>query len=115
MPRCGRCLSLDITGERQRQMPIPELERRRVERALDRFCDRVPPAIRQKLTYEYRFRGNAIVLFERRPHFQDRKRHTEHEFAKFVYSPTVGGWSLKWSDRNGRWHAQADRTCIFFG
>jgi hypothetical protein len=113
-------------------MPIPDLERRRIERALDTFCDRVPPAIRQKLRYEYRFRGNAVILLERRPHFQDRKRYTEHEFAKFVYSPTVGGWSLKWSDRNGRWHAydgfadvpqfrdvlrevEADPTCIFFG
>lgn len=113
-------------------MPIPELERRRVERALDKFCDRVPPAVRSGLTYEYRFRGNAVVLLERRPHFQDRKRHTEHPFAKFVYSPTIGGWSLKWRDRNERWHAyegfedvaqfrdvlrevEADPTCIFLG
>jgi hypothetical protein len=125
-------VALDSPGEQQRQMPIPELERRRVERALDKFCDRVPPAIRPELTYEYQFRGNAVVLLERRPHFQDRKRHTEHVFAKFVYSPTVGGWSLKWRDRNGRWHAyegfkdvtqfrdvlrevEADPTCIFFG
>jgi DUF3024 family protein len=85
-------------------MPIPELERRRVARALDKFCDRVPSAIRSKLTYEYRVRGNTVVLLERRPHFEDRNRHTEHMFAKFVYSPTIGGWSLKWSDRNGCWH-----------
>jgi hypothetical protein len=85
-------------------MAIPELERRRVERALDRFCERVPPAIRSKLTYEYQFRGNAVFLAERRPHFQDGTRHTEHVFAKFVYRPAVGGWSLRWSDRNGRWH-----------
>ena len=113
-------------------MPIPELERARVERALDRFCDRVPAAIRWELSYEYRFRGKAVVLVERRPHFQDRSRHTEHAFAKFVYSPTVGGWSLKCSDRNGRWHAyegfqdvprfldalrevEADPTGIFLG
>jgi hypothetical protein len=113
-------------------MPIPELERRRVERALDKFCERVPLAVRSQLTYEYRFRGNAVVLLERRPHFQDRTRTTEHLIAKFVYSPTIGGWSLKWRDRNERWHAyegfadvphfrdvlrevEADPTCIFFG
>jgi hypothetical protein len=22
-----------------------------------------------------------------------------------VYSATIGGWSLKWRDRKGRWHA----------
>jgi Protein of unknown function (DUF3024) len=86
-------------------MPIPELERRRLERDLEKFCERVPPAIRSKLTYQYRFRGNAVFLEERRPHFLDRTRHAEHAFAKFLYSPTVGGWSLRWRDRNGRWHA----------
>ena len=113
-------------------MPIPELERRRVERALDRFCERVPPHVRPELMYEYRFRGNAVTLMERRPHFQDRTRWTEHAFAKFVYSPTIGGWSLKWCDRNAKWHiyegfdnvpqfrdalreVEADPTCIFLG
>lgn len=113
-------------------MPIPELERRRVERALETFCERVPLHIRPELTYEYRFRGNAVTLLERRHHFQDRTRHTEHVFAKFVYSPTVGGWSLKWRDRNAKWHAyegfdnvphfrdalrqvEADPTGIFLG
>ena len=85
-------------------MPVPEFERRRVERALDKFCDRVPPQIRVELAYEYRFRGNSVLLLERRPHFQDSTRHTERGFSKFVYSPSAGGWSLKWSDRNGRWH-----------
>jgi hypothetical protein len=113
-------------------MPIPELERARVERALDKFCERVPPAIRKELSYEYRFRGNEVVLIERRPDFQDPTRHTEHPFAKFVYSPTIGGWSLKWRDRNLRWHpyeglqdvphfrdvlreVEADPTGIFLG
>ena len=26
-------------------------------------------------------------------------------FAKFVFSPTVGAWSLKRREGNGRWHA----------
>jgi hypothetical protein len=85
-------------------MPIPELERRRVEKALEQFCERVPPAIRHLLTYRYHFRGTAVLLAERRPHFQDRTRHTDHVFAKFVYSSSVGGWSLRWRDRYGKWH-----------
>ena len=84
-------------------MPVPEFERRRVERALDKFCNRVPPEIRAESAYEYRFRGNSVLLLER-THFQDSTRHTEQAFAKFVHSPSVGGWSLKWSDRKGRWH-----------
>ena len=97
--------ALGSTDGQQATMAIPQLEQARVERALDKFCNRVPAAIRSGLAYEYRFRGNAVLLLERRPHFRDQTRRTEHPFAKFVYSPTVGGWSLRWSDRNGRWHA----------
>ncbi len=113
-------------------MPIPELERRRVERALDRFGERVPPEIRDKLSYEYRFSGNAVLLIERRPSFRDPAVFTELAVARFVYSPSAGGWSLRWSDRHGRWHryegfenrptfqelldeVQRDPTGIFFG
>ena len=113
-------------------MPIPELELARVRRALDRFCDRVPPAIRSKLTYLYTIERNAVVLVERRPHFRDPARHTEHQFAKFVYNARTGSWSLRWRDRNSRWHryegfesvphfrevlgeVEDDPTHIFFG
>jgi len=86
-------------------MSIPELEMARVKRALDKFCDRIPLHVRPDLTNLYRVKGNSVVLIERRPYFRDRSQHTEHEFAKFVYSPRVGGWSLRWRDRNRRWHA----------
>ena len=113
-------------------MAIPELEVARVRRMLDKFCNRVPVAVRSKLAYVYRFEGNSVLLSERRPHYQNRTRHTELAIAKFVYSPRIGGWSLRWSDRNGRWRqydgfenvlqfrnvireVEADPTCIFFG
>ena len=86
-------------------MPIPELELVRVRRALDRFCDRIPVHVRSELTNLYRLKGHAVTLIERRPHYLDRSQHTEHEFAKFVYSPKQATWSLRWRDRNGRWHA----------
>jgi hypothetical protein len=115
-----------------RRMPIPELERRRVERALDRFRERVPVEIRDQLRYEHRFSGNAVLLVERRPSFRDPAVFTELAVARFVYSPTIGGWSLRWRDRHSRWHryegfenrptfqelldeVQRDPTGIFFG
>ncbi|HEU4561744.1 MAG TPA: DUF3024 domain-containing protein [Longimicrobium sp.] len=113
-------------------MPIPDLERRRVERALDQFCERVPAEIRHLLQYEYRFNGNAVILVERRPSFRDPAVFTELPVARFVYSPSIGGWSLRWRDRRIRWHryegfenrptfgelldeVKRDPTGIFFG
>lgn len=81
---------MDSTSDTSK-IAIPELERRRVERALDKFCDRVPVVIRSKLAGEYRFRGNTLVVHECRPHFQNPKRQIAISFARFVYSPTVGG------------------------
>lgn len=34
--------------------------------------------VRPDLTNRYRFKGNSVVLIERRPGFLDRSRHTEH-------------------------------------
>ncbi len=85
-------------------MAIPDLEKKRVERILTTFCDRVPPHLRPKLTYLFRFRGNAVELYERRPRFDDQSRHTESAFARFRYSPSECFWTLQWRDRNGRWH-----------
>ncbi len=113
-------------------MPIPELERHKVERALTAFCDRVPLHGRSQLAYEYRFRGNAVTLLESRAHYVDASKRTVCAIAKFAYSPTVGAWSLKWLDRNERWHTyqgfervpqfrdllrevETDPTGIFFG
>ncbi len=72
---------------RNHNMPIPELELARVKRALDKFCDRIPMHVRADLTnLYYRFKNNSVILIERRPYFRDPTRHTEHEFAKFVYN-----------------------------
>ena len=86
-------------------MAIPELERKRIDAALEKSCDRVPAHIRSKLAYAFRVRGNSVTLVERRPHFQKPDVTTEHPFAKFVFEPTSHTWSLRWRDRNARFHA----------
>lgn len=124
--------TLDSTNDQERRMPIPELEVARVTRLLAKFCERVPVAARSELAYVYRFERNAVLLYECRPLFNDRSKQVELTVAKFVYSPRIGGWSLRWSDRNEKWHryegfenvshfrdvlreVEADPTGIFFG
>jgi len=83
---------------------IPELEQMRAESALRKFCERVPPHVRAQIAYEYRFRGNAVVLYERRPDFQDPEEHSQRPFARFVFDPSSPGWALFCADRHRRWH-----------
>jgi hypothetical protein len=83
---------------------IPDLDLKRAQAILEKFCDRVPPAIRSQLVYAFTVRGNAITLVERRPHFKNRDVTTEHPFARFVFDPASHTWSLRWRDRNARFH-----------
>jgi nucleoid-associated protein YejK len=113
-------------------MAIPELEQEGASRALRRYCEKVPPEIRDKLTKDFRFVRSDIDLFERRQHYLEPDRHVEHAVAKFRYNAKRGSWTLFWSDRNLRWHAYegledrrdflellrevaTDPTCIFWG
>ncbi len=86
-------------------MAIPALEMKRAESVLAKFCDRVPAHARSQLAYAFTVRGNAITLVERRPYFKDPKITTERPFARFVFDPSSHTWSLRWSDRNARFHA----------
>jgi hypothetical protein len=93
---------------------MPALERARVERALDKFCDRV-----RRDSFRIgcvRIRGNAVVLLERRPHFRDRTRHTEQLFAKFVYlvRPLVGGPSGGQTETAVGMHTKGSRDVPHF-
>ena len=85
-------------------MAIPDLERKRAEAILAKFCERVPLSIRSQLMYAFMVRGNAITLVERRPHFKNPEITTEHSFAKFVFDSASHTWSLRWRDRNARFH-----------
>jgi hypothetical protein len=85
-------------------MTIPDLERKRVMSALDAFCERVPVHVRDKLSYHYEIRGNSVTLTERRPLIMLPKEFSNQPVAKFRYNPNNGRWTLRWADRNGRWH-----------
>lgn len=86
-------------------MALPDLERKRVQRALDAFCDRVPPRFHDKLAYEHRFRGNAVTIYERRPPLRGTGGEwTTCPVARFKYDPANRTWALQWADWNSRWH-----------
>jgi hypothetical protein len=69
-----------------RRMPLPENERKLAEETLNRYCaGKFPEHIKDKLWLAYRFRGNAVTLYECRPRYDDPLQRTEHDVAQFLY------------------------------
>ncbi len=116
-------------------MAIPELERQLAEALLTKFCaNKVPARFHDKVRLEFATRGNLITLFDRRPVWNDPQAEwTKLKVAQFEWLPRQNLWRLKYTDRNGKWHAYDDKlapqkkfaallkevnedpTCIFWG
>jgi hypothetical protein len=114
-------------------MALPEDVREKVEWKLALYCERrIPCRVRDQIQLGYRFRGNSVTLFERRPALLEPGVWTEFAVAQFRLDPKTLLWTLYWRDRNGRWHwydevdttpdladllheVDDDPTCIFWG
>jgi hypothetical protein len=86
-------------------MALPEQIREKVEWGLARYCARrVPMRVRDQIQPGYRFRGNSVTLFERRPATRASGVSTESVVAQFRFDPLISLWTLYCRDRNTRWH-----------
>jgi hypothetical protein len=91
-----------VVGESS--LPISPFERKRVSKLLQEYCDaRVPVQIRSELEVRFRFDGNSVVLYERRPAWRRPGEWVEPVVAKFRYFVGRKEWVLYWRDRNQRW------------
>lgn len=65
-------------------MAFNDIERMRIQNALDRFLERRRPAphIRPQLDVAYRIEGQSVVIFEVRPDWMDPSRTMENLVAK---------------------------------
>ena len=69
------------------------------------YCERrIPRRVRDQIQLGYRFRGNSVTLFERRPAILEPSVWTESAVAQFRLDPETSLWTLYCRDRNGRWH-----------
>ena len=85
-------------------VPISSFGRKRVSNLINRYCDqRVPPPIRAEPELRFRFEGNSVLLYERRPAWNRPGEWTESNVAKFRYFVGREEWVLYWRDRYGRW------------
>ncbi len=87
-------------------MAFSEIELRWIEQEVGGFCKRkCPPQLKDQVSLEYRIKGHAVELFERRPWWDGRPGHVEHSIAKLKFVRTTGEWRIFWMPSDSKWHA----------
>ena len=86
-------------------MPFNDLEKKRIENALDKFLAkrRPPPHIRKDLDFSYRLSGQSIELLEIRPQWDDPSIIHQRPFAKATYVRTQDCWKVFWMRATLKW------------
>lgn len=115
-------------------MAFTEIERRRCERALEKFLERRrPPAhVRDEVDLAYCLDGHSVEIFEIRSDWRDRTKKIERPVAKATFVRTKNHWRVFWMRRDLQWHGyepapevgtleafldlvDRDEGCCFFG
>lgn len=115
-------------------MAFNDIERKRIERALDAFlAEHRPPAhIRPKLDLGYRLSDQSVEILEIRPQWDDESIIHKRGIAKATYVRSRKLWKLFWKRADMKWHAYephptasnidevltvvgSDDCCCFFG
>lgn len=88
-------------------MAFNELERKRIEKNLDRFIQahRPPPHIRNELDLGFRLQGQSVELFEIRPAWDNPSQKMESPVAKATYVKTQDLWKIYWMRADLKWHS----------
>lgn len=87
---------------------LPAAEEACARRLLAPLCGAAAdPTVAAKLQYAFRFEGPAVLLLERRPHFEPPQDWRESGVAKFRYVKSRAVWQLFCQHRDLRWHVYA--------
>ena len=88
-------------------MAFNELDRKRIEKTLDRFirAHRPPPHIRNELDLGFRLQGQSVELFEVRPVWDNPSQKMESPVAKATYVKTQNLWKIYWMRADLKWHS----------
>jgi len=78
-------------------MAFSDLELKRIEQAVGEFCrTRSPAHLKDKLRLEYAVKGHEVVIFERRPKWDNPKEWMESPAAKLKFIRSASKWRLYW-------------------
>lgn len=95
-------------------MTLSEFEIKRCEKLLAEFVERrrPPPHLRAKLDLAFRLKGQAVEIYEIRPHWQDADRKLEHPVAKATYNKGKRNWKVFWQRADLKWHGYKPQLTV---
>ena len=95
-------------------MSFNDLEKKRIENALDKFLAKRRPAphIRKELDIGYRLTGQSVELVEIRPQWDDPTIIRERPFAKATYVRTQDCWKVFWMRATLKWQGYEPNATV---
>lgn len=86
-------------------MAFSELEIKRIAQTVGEFCRKSSPAhLKNELSLEYVLKGHEVVIFERRPQWDNPKEWMESPVAKLKFIRSANKWRLYWQRADLKWH-----------
>ncbi|MFO7814510.1 MAG: DUF3024 domain-containing protein [Halanaerobiales bacterium] len=86
-------------------MALDELQKKRVKKILDKFCeDRIPDRAKDQIELDYNIRGNYVTLIEKRRYYKNPKEWIKQKIAQFRFTPEDNKWALYWWRHTGKWY-----------
>jgi hypothetical protein len=75
--------------------------------ALENFLDkrRPPEHIRAEVDLSYKIENQSIIIFEIRPHWQNKDKNIESSIAKTTWVTTQNVWKVYWMRSDLKWHS----------
>ena len=90
-------------------MTLDALQAAETINALEIFLDRrrPPEHIRHQLDLNYKIDKQSVIIYELRPHWQDKEKIIESPVAKTTWVKAQSCWKIYWMRADLKWHSYA--------
>lgn len=86
-------------------MAFNQIERKRIEQMVGELCRKRSPAhLKDQVRLEYVMKGHDVVIYERRPRWNNPHEWGESPVAKLKFVRTAKQWRLYWQRANLKWY-----------
>jgi len=86
-------------------MAFGPIELKRIEQTVGELCRKRSPAhLKDQVRLEYVVKGHDVVIYERRPRWNNPKEWGDSPVAKLKFARTAKQWRLYWQRADLKWH-----------